>query len=637
MKLFFTFIFALIFICSSFAQKKVDSLKFVWSNEILPDSTRLIALNDLIKDYYLFTKTDSALVLSKQMLDFAQKKKNLKFEIEAFTLIGKVYFEKAENDKAVESYTKGLELSKTIEDSVTYAKKLYDLGELYRLHEDYTNAFKTFKESRNIAKMVDDHETEGWSIDRLGLIHRALGNYKEAEKYHLEHLKLSTKYGIKRSISGANGNLGGFYYLKGDISKSIKYWKKAIKLSKEIGLEEYASLGTGFLLNIYINEKQFDEAKKYLEEYKTVTKQFAVPKYARNFSLNIHLWQCQIDYGLKNYTKALRECEACLNKYKVNNWNPESEILKSLYQVNKKLNRHVTALDYFEKYQIAIDDEKEDKARTEIQNIIFNNQLAADSIAQAQEKEILNLAHTENLRKKNREKNLFFAIGLLVFAIAIAYILISRKMAVAERKRLKEINQLKNTLFTNITHEFRTPLTVIKGMTNTIKSNLENKQQNGLETSLEMIERNSDGLLHLVNEMLDLAKLESGNMELQLVQTNVIPFLKYLSESFNSLAEENQISLTIYSEIDTLIMDFDGDKLTSVISNLLSNSIKFTPEFGKIIVHINQITQKEDSYLFIKVKDNGIGISKEELPNILTDSIKQTHQQFERMKGQGLV
>lgn len=214
---------------------------------------------------------------------------------------------------------------------------------------------------------------------------------------------------------------------------------------------------------------------------------------------------------------------------------------------------------------------------------------------------------------------------------------LSKKIAASESKRLKEVNQLKNTLFTNITHEFRTPLTVIKGMTDSLKSKVDNKQLDNLENSFEMIERNSDGLLHLVNEMLDLAKLESGNMELQLIQANVIPFVKYISESFSSLAEENQVSLTIYSEIDSLIMDHDVNKLTSIISNLLSNAIKFTPEFGKVIVHINQVTQNENSYLFVKVKDNGIGISNEELPNILTDSIKQMHPQFEKMKEQGLV
>lgn len=195
---------------------------------------------------------------------------------------------------------------------------------------------------------------------------------------------------------------------------------------------------------------------------------------------------------------------------------------------------------------------------------------------------------------------------------------ISNKLAAAERNRLREVNEFKNNLFTNITHEFRTPLTVIKGMTDTIKSGLKSQRLDNLDTSIEMIERNSDGLLHLVNEMLDLAKLESGNMELQLVQTDVIPFLKYVCESFDSYAEENQIQLTTYSEIDSLIMDFDANKLTSIISNLLSNAIKFTPESGKIIVHINQITANEKPALFIKVKDNGIGIAENDLSNIFS-------------------
>lgn len=213
---------------------------------------------------------------------------------------------------------------------------------------------------------------------------------------------------------------------------------------------------------------------------------------------------------------------------------------------------------------------------------------------------------------------------------------LSKKLAISESSRLREVNEFKNTLFTNITHEFRTPLTVIKGMTDTIKLNLKTKKLNDVENSLEMIERNSDSLLHLINEMLDLSKIESGNMQLQLVQSDVIPFLKYISESFSSFAEENKISLTIYSEVESLQMDFDGNKLTSVISNLLSNAIKFTPEYGKIIVHINEITQKEKSYLFIKIKDNGIGISSENLPHIFNRFYQTDTSAIRKHEGTGI-
>lgn len=636
MKLFYTFLFSTFFLGPCLAQKESDSLKDIWLNKNLHDSTRLESMKSLISDYYLYSKTDSALILANAMLDYTHKKKYIKCEIDFQTILGEIYFEQNKFETGEEIYTKGLDLAKTVKDSTIYSKKLFELGLLYYNHEHYVNAFKTLQKSREACRIVGDSLNEGWSVAYQGFIYKDLGDLKAAEKYHLEHLRLSTKHGIKRSISAANGNLASVYNDMGNIPKAIKYWKKAIRLSKEIGLEEYASVGTGYLINIYINEKQFDEAIKHLDEYKTVTKQFAIPKYARNFSMNIHLWQCQIDYGLRNYTKALRECESCIEIFNANDWNPSSEILKSLYEINKKLNRNTAALNYYEKYQIVIDDEKEEKARTEIQNIVFNNQIVADSIAQVQEKELLNIAYEEGLRKKNQEKNLFLTIGLFVLLLIVTYFLVSRKIAATERKKLKEVNKLKNALFTNITHEFRTPLTVIKGMTDSIKSNLENKKHDDLDNSLEMIERNSNGLLHLVNEMLDLAKLENGNMELHPIQTDVIPFLKYLCESFSSLAEENKINLTVYAEIDELVIDFDGDKLSSIISNLLSNAIKFTPEFGKIIVHINQVIQQEKIFLFIKIKDSGIGIPFEDLPNIFNRFYQTDTMTVRKNEGTGI-
>jgi CheY-like chemotaxis protein len=137
-----------------------------------------------------------------------------------------------------------------------------------------------------------------------------------------------------------------------------------------------------------------------------------------------------------------------------------------------------------------------------------------------------------------------------------------------------------------------------------------------LDEGLTIINRNSSRLNTLVNQMLDLSKLESGKLKLNLLQSDVIPFVKYLCESFHSLTERSKMSLTVYSEIDELVMDFDAQKLSTIIINLLSNAIKFTPPGGKIIVHLNQINKKGSAYFFIKVKDNGSGIPKSELENI---------------------
>ncbi|MGH1436680.1 MAG: hybrid sensor histidine kinase/response regulator transcription factor, partial [Lewinella sp.] len=157
--------------------------------------------------------------------------------------------------------------------------------------------------------------------------------------------------------------------------------------------------------------------------------------------------------------------------------------------------------------------------------------------------------------------------------------------------------------YTNITHEFRTPLTVILGMADLLKKNSKTK---------ELIVRNSQGLLRLVNQILDLAKLESGHLKLDMIQADIIPYLKYLMESLQSYAERTELTLVFQSNANHLMMDFDEKKLEIITSNLLTNAIKFSEEGGKILFDVKQIKEQ----LIITVSDNGIGISPENIAHI---------------------
>ncbi len=213
---------------------------------------------------------------------------------------------------------------------------------------------------------------------------------------------------------------------------------------------------------------------------------------------------------------------------------------------------------------------------------------------------------------------------------------LSKKMADSESKRLIEVDKLKNALFTNITHEFRTPLTVIKGMTGAIKSGLENKQHNDLEYSLDIIDRNSDGLLQLINEMLDLAKIESGTMELNLIQVDIIPLIKYLTQSFHSLAEEKEISFSVRCDIQHLKMDLDVSKFTAIVTNLLSNALKFTSKNGKILVNIDTVKINTSDFIEINIKDSGLGISKDELVHIFDKFYQVDNTSSKLQKGTGI-
>ena len=184
---------------------------------------------------------------------------------------------------------------------------------------------------------------------------------------------------------------------------------------------------------------------------------------------------------------------------------------------------------------------------------------------------------------------------------------IGRQLEKAEARRLKELDALKSRLYTNITHEFRTPLTVIMGMTNNIEGHTEERK---------LIQRNSKNLLRLINQLLDLSKLDSGTLKMDKIQGDIIQYLQYLTESFYSMADEKQIRLTFYPEIKELVMDYDETKIQHIVYNLLTNAIKFTKEDGKVILHAQQLVKNNSDWLQLKVSDTGIGISKENLPKI---------------------
>ncbi|MCO6487986.1 MAG: response regulator [Phaeodactylibacter sp.] len=177
----------------------------------------------------------------------------------------------------------------------------------------------------------------------------------------------------------------------------------------------------------------------------------------------------------------------------------------------------------------------------------------------------------------------------------------------AEAERLKELDDLKSKLYANITHEFRTPLTVILGMAGEIQ---------GHDQIRRIIQRNGDNMLRLINQLLALSKLESGQMKFHLIQADIIAYLQYLAESFQSMASGKHIRLAFYSETDELWMDFDEEKIQHIAYNLLSNAIKFTPEYGKVTFHTRQEERNGQAHLQIIVQDSGVGIPEEQLPFI---------------------
>lgn len=198
----------------------------------------------------------------------------------------------------------------------------------------------------------------------------------------------------------------------------------------------------------------------------------------------------------------------------------------------------------------------------------------------------------------------------------------------AEAKRLKENNEFKNRFFTNITHEFRTPLTIISGMTKSLQS-----QSNSSLGKIEnLVQKNTDTLLRLVNQMLDLAKVESGVLKTSPRQGNIVTFIRSQLEVFQESAKARGLSIEFTSDRDEILMDFDASSITTIVHNLLSNAIKFGGSDNPIKVQLS--ADKEEFTL--KIEDKGKGIKEDDLPHIF-DRFYQTEDHVQSGSGIGLA
>ena len=191
-----------------------------------------------------------------------------------------------------------------------------------------------------------------------------------------------------------------------------------------------------------------------------------------------------------------------------------------------------------------------------------------------------------------------------------------------EAEKLKELDHLKSKFFANISHEFRTPLTLILGPLENVAAKI---SDTAIKKQLAMAFEHGRRLLRLINQILDLSKLEAGGMELKASRNNLIPFLKGIVFVFESLAEKRRITLDFRSSYTNLEVYYDIEKMEQVFYNLISNAIKFIPPDagGKITV---TVTQSQISLLKklppnvecvrISIKDTGIGIPADQQPHI---------------------
>lgn len=191
-----------------------------------------------------------------------------------------------------------------------------------------------------------------------------------------------------------------------------------------------------------------------------------------------------------------------------------------------------------------------------------------------------------------------------------------RDQLIALSRQLEEATHAKLAFFTSVSHDFRTPLTLIADPVNQL---LEEKQLGDKEREmLEIVSRNVSILLRLITQILDFQKYEHGKLRLRLSEFNVLVGVREWTEAFHVLASRKHIHFVVSSEGDAAdyMMVADAEKMERIVYNLLSNAFKFTPEKGEIKVELSQIEKKQQRLLRLKVSDTGIGLSEEHARHI---------------------
>lgn len=227
------------------------------------------------------------------------------------------------------------------------------------------------------------------------------------------------------------------------------------------------------------------------------------------------------------------------------------------------------------------------------------------------------------------------------------HILQQRNKLIELNKKLKLVSQLKLSYFTNVSHEFRTPLTLIIGPL----EGLLKKRDLDLDTknTLGLINRNAQRLLHLINQILDFRRIEKGKMELKVAKDNINEFCHNIFNAFQPLAEIKNIRFNYIEDASLSQVWFDHHKIENIIYNLLSNAFKYTPENGTIKMEVKALSPAESklpkdtlviggdkSIIGIKIYDSGIGISKENLPLVFKRFYRIDSEAVFQISGSGI-
>ncbi len=550
---------------------------------------------------------------SLEKVFFAETDDSLRWE-----LTDQLYkaFAFVQSDSALAWTQRGHEIAQTIDNLDVKGISHYRMGLAWFNKHDYTTAMNHFLKAIEFLKQTGN---EKWIIEsefEIGAICRQRGDYPCAKKYLDRFYQYYLDQEDGRSIIFALANYNILYEKMNLPDSMIYYGKEALKAAEKYDLPEHLAKLHNNLAGCYVYKEDFENAKIHYDKAREIG--FDNDKVAHYFSM----------YGLADLYHSLNLLDSSISYA-----NQALEYARSFQDLSKEADlNHFLAKNYylkgdFERAHDYLYDYMQLKDSLQTQN---NEEVLSQLQVQFETKEKeAQIAQQElQLQQETNKRYLLialFSLGLLLSGGVILYLrnrqrnqqreaALKLQFQEAEAEKLRELDQVKSSFFANISHEFRTPLTLILGPLRemekgTFKGNLSKYRQ--------MMIRNGERLLRLVNQLLELSRLESGHVQINNQPGNLTQLVRSVVFSFESWAMRKQIYYQPQFPEGPIYAYFDPDLLEKILSNLISNALKFTPEEGRVSFSMQTRPLSDQKMnLLLEVRDTGMGISKDQLERI---------------------
>ena len=538
---------------------------------------------------------------------------NLYGEMVAARELGKKLRNASQFYEAIDVHKRGLVAAEKLRDTVQIVQALNNIGTNYRrlaiLDEasSYHYQALTYCDQYSGSRNPDDRtarKNRVVSLNGIGNVQLTLGNADEAENAFRQALKGENELGSALGQAINYANLGSILESREMLDSARYYYGKSLEFNEKAKSDLGVSLCHAHFGRLAEKEGDYDTAiEEYRQAYDIMEGNSDVWHWLESA---VSLVRAYINAG--NLERAsFYLAKAGKEAGRISSMEYLAEVNRLEYLISKKKGNAVKALEYYVRSREYADSVASEKNLNHIQNVRVRYE------RERKQNEIELLNRSWEAERKNRNALLTMSLIALFLTIATIIVLI---FLIALRNRnqriIKEMERMKSTFFTNITHEFRTPLSVVQAAAGDVLNRSSDPEVR--RDALDIL-RHGKGLLNLINQILDIAKLTEKSAVKAVPEWkygDIVGFISMICESYRPFAQMAGVRLVFSSPVEELEMDFIPDYVQKIVGNLLSNAVKFSPSGADVLLFVKQ----EEADVHIIVCDKGVGMTAEQKDKI---------------------